>query len=261
MSHSLSSAEKAKFISAKRAMAFVEPGMRLGLGTGSTANWLIRLIGQEVRENGLNISAVATSTQTIMLAEACGITMHSLDDVGQLDLTIDGADEIDPALNLIKGAGGALLQEKIVATASDRMLVIADASKSVQYLGRFPLPVEVVRFGWNITQSLIEKTLSDLNFEDFSISLRTKDNEMLITDEGHYILDLHLDHIKAPHDLSVMLTQIPGVVETGLFLGIADRAIIGHSDGRVEVCGTEVEKTQFETIDITCDDSAVFGMD
>lgn len=256
MSKELSSDEKAKFICAKRAMDFVKPGMRLGLGTGSTAAWLVRLLGEEVRNNGLQITAVATSVQTANLAAECGITVRTLDEVKWLDLTIDGADEFDPKLNLIKGGGGALLQEKIVATASDQVVVIADATKDVDVLGRFPLPVEVVRFGWMTTKGLIEEAISNLDVIGQTATLRLDaDDEEFITDEGHYIVDLHLQRIGNPCELSLILNQIPGVVETGLFLDIADAVVIGHVDGRVEVRDINIGTVEVEQIDVVEQDN------
>jgi ribose 5-phosphate isomerase A len=255
MSENLSSAEKAKFICAKRAMDFVKPGMRLGLGTGSTAAWLVRLIGEEVRNNGLQVTAVATSAQTANLAAECGITVRTMDEVKWLDLTIDGADEFDPRLNLIKGGGAALLQEKIVATASDQVVIIADASKDVDVLGRFPLPVEVVQFGWMTTKGLIEEAISNLDVRNQDVSVRMDGDTQLITDEGHYILDLHLGRIANPREMSLVLNQIPGVVETGLFLDIADAVVIGHTDGRVEVRDINTGTIEFEHIDIVEQDN------
>ncbi len=255
MSENLSSAEKAKFICAKRAMDFVKPGMRLGLGTGSTAAWLVRLIGEEVRNNGLQVTAVATSAQTANLAAECGITVRTMDEVKWLDLTIDGADEFDPRLNLIKGGGAALLQEKIVATASDQVVIIADASKDVDVLGRFPLPVEVVKFGWKTTKGLIEEAISNLDVRNQDVSVRMDGDTQLITDEGHYILDLHLGRIANPREMSLVLNQIPGVVETGLFLDIADAVVIGHTDGRVEVRDINTGTIEFEHIDIVEQDN------
>ncbi|MBE9477300.1 MAG: ribose-5-phosphate isomerase RpiA [Proteobacteria bacterium] len=260
MSEAISPSQKAKFICAKRAMGFVEPGMRLGLGTGSTAAWLVRLLGDEVRNNGLKITTVATSVQTARLAAECGITVCTMDDVKWLDLTIDGADEFDPELNLIKGGGAALLQEKIVATASDRMVVIADASKDVDVLGRFPLPVEVVQFGWASTEVMIKKAIADLDVGGQTVTQRMNGDTALITDEGHYILDLHLERIGDPQALSLILNQIPGVVETGLFLDIADAVVIGHVDGRVEVRDGNTGTAAFETIDITDADNMLLGI-
>lgn len=261
MSEQLSPAEKAKFICAKRAMDFVKPGMRLGLGTGSTAAWLVRLLGEEVRNNGLNIITVATSDSTARLADECGITVRSMDDVKWLDLTIDGADEFDPNLNLIKGGGGALLQEKIVATASDQVVIIADASKDVQVLGKFPLPVEVVCFGWETTKGLIEEAISNLDVRGQAVTLRMQDENAFITDEGHYILDLHLERIGNARELSLILNQIPGVVETGLFLDIADAVVIGHLDGRVEVRDINTGTTEFEHIDVVAQDNMFMDLD
>ncbi|MES2667607.1 MAG: ribose-5-phosphate isomerase RpiA, partial [Pseudomonadota bacterium] len=152
----LSPIDKAKFVAARRAVEFVEDGMKLGLGTGSTAAWMVRCLGERVREEGLRVIGVPTSTRTAQLARQVGIQIATLDEVKWLDLTIDGADEFDPGLNLIKGGGAALLQEKIVATASDQMVVIADAAKEVTQLGAFPLPVEVIPFGWQTTKALIE---------------------------------------------------------------------------------------------------------
>ncbi len=250
MSEELSLAEKAKFICAKRAMDFVRPGMRLGLGTGSTAAWLVRLLGEEVRNNGLQIVAVATSDQTARLADECGITVRSLDDVKWLDLTIDGADEFDPKLNLIKGGGGALLQEKIVATASDQVVIIADASKDVDVLGRFPLPVEVVCFGWQTTKGLIEEAISNMDVMGQNVTLRMDGENTFVTDEGHFILDLHLGRIGNLREISLILNQIPGVVETGLFLDIADAVVIGHLDGRVEMRDINTGTVEIEQIEI-----------
>ncbi len=262
MSEELSPAEKAKFICAKRAMDFVKPGMRLGLGTGSTAAWLVKLIGEEVRNNGLQIVAVATSDATARLADECGITVRSMDDVKWLDLTIDGADEFDPNLNLIKGGGAALLQEKIVATASDQMVVIADASKDVEVLGRFPLPVEVVCFGWETTKGLIEEAISNLDVMGQKVTLRLDiHGNALLTDEGHYILDLHLGRIGNPRELSLILNQIPGVVETGLFLDIADAVVIGHVDGRVEVRDINNGTVENEHIEVVAANNMFMDLD
>lgn len=227
--------DRAKFVAAKRAIDYVEPGMRLGLGTGSTASWMIKLLGDRVREEGLKVTAVATSYRTADLAHSQGIVVSSLDQVKWLDLTIDGADEYDRELNLIKGGGGALLQEKIVATASDMMVVISDISKRVDRLGAFPLPVEVVKYGWATTRQLIEECLMGMDVLGASVSLRMDQNGPFLTDEGHYILDLHLKTIGNPRELSLVLNQIPGVVENGLFIDVADVVITGYGDGAVEL--------------------------
>jgi ribose 5-phosphate isomerase A len=235
MQGSLSPIETAKFIAARRAVDFVEDGMRLGLGTGSTASWMVRILGEMVREEGLRVTAVPTSARTADLARQVGLPVSSLDEVKWLDLTIDGADEVDPRLALIKGGGGALLQEKIVATASDRMVVVADVSKLVETLGAFALPVEVVRFGWQTTKALIEETLVNVDVLGRAGTLRLNHDQPFVTDEGHYIIDLHLRRIGNPRQLSLVLNQIPGVVENGLFIDICDSIVIGHGDGTVEV--------------------------
>ncbi|MCT8159810.1 ribose-5-phosphate isomerase RpiA [Pseudoruegeria sp. SHC-113] len=231
----LSPIDKAKFVAAKRATDFVEDGMRVGLGTGSTAAWLVRCLGELVREDGLRITGVPTSSRTADLARQVGIKVVSLDEAKWLDVTIDGADEYDANLNLIKGGGGALLQEKIVATASDQMIVIADISKQVDTLGAFPLPVEVVPFGWQTTKALIEETVVGLDVLGQATTLRLNGDTPYITDEGNYILDLHLKRIGNPRQLSLVMNQIPGVVENGLFIDICDAVVIGYGDGKVEV--------------------------
>jgi len=231
MPTNLDPADRAKFASAEGALAYIEDGMRLGLGTGSTAAWLVRMLAEKVQAEKMDITCVPTSSRTKDLAESLGLKVTTLDDVGWLDLTIDGADEFDPELNLIKGGGGALLQEKIVATASDKMVVISDDSKEVPHLGAFPLPVEVVKFGWETTKAIIEDALADVDVAGQNTTLRLSRDEPYITDEGHYILDLHLHKIESPMGLSVILNQIPGVVENGLFVDIADVVCIGYSSG------------------------------
>jgi len=250
MAGELSPIDKAKFVAAKRAVDFVEDGMRVGLGTGSTAAWMVRCLGELVRDEGLKIIGVPTSVRTADLARQVGIKVASLDEAKWLDLTIDGADEFDSNLNLIKGGGGALLQEKIVATASDQMIVIADVAKEVGTLGNFPLPVEVVPFGWQTTKALIEETLVSLDVLGRGTSLRMNQERPYVTDEGNFIIDLHLHRIGNPRQMALVLNQIPGVVENGLFIDICDIVVIGHGDGRVEVrdinAGTiEEEKLDF----------------
>ncbi|MZR14123.1 ribose-5-phosphate isomerase RpiA [Maritimibacter sp. DP07] len=235
MPSNLSPIDTAKFVAAKRAVDFVEDGMRVGLGTGSTAAWMVRCLGERVREEGLKISGVPTSTRTAELARQVGIKVVSLDEARWLDVTIDGADEFDADLNLIKGGGGALLQEKIVATASDMMVVITDPSKQVEHLGAFPLPVEVIPFGWQTSKALIEETLAALDVLGQTGSLRMNGEAPFVTDEGNHIIDLHLQRIGDPRQLTMVLNQIPGVVENGLFIDICDKVVIGHQDGKVEV--------------------------
>jgi ribose 5-phosphate isomerase A len=231
----LSPIDKAKFVAAKRAVGFIENGMKVGLGTGSTAAWMVRCLGERVREEGLRIVGVPTSMRTAELARQVGIHVTSLDEAKWLDLTIDGADEFDQNLALIKGGGAALLQEKIVATASDQMIVITDAAKEVAQLGAFPLPIEVIPFGWQTTKALVEETLVSMDVLNREVTLRMNGDRPLVTDESNYILDLHLKRIGNPRQLALVLNQIPGVVENGLFIDICDIVIIGHGDGRVIV--------------------------
>jgi len=235
MTVDLSPINKAKFAAAKKAAEFVEDGMRVGLGTGSTAAWMVRCVGEMVREHGLRIKGVPTSTRTAELARDVGIEVISLDEAKWLDLTIDGADEFDADLSLIKGGGGALLQEKIVAIASDQLIVIADAAKEVENLGAFPLPIEVVPFGWQTSKALVEEILVSMDVLGQQSSLRMDGDAPFVTDEGNHILDLHLKRIGKPRELAMVLNQVPGVVENGLFIDICDKVVIGYRDGRVEV--------------------------
>lgn len=235
MMDQMSPIERAKYASAHCAADFVQDGMRVGLGTGSTAAWMVRRLGARVRSEGLRITAVPTSSRTAALAREVGIKVVTLDDAGWLDLTIDGADEFDAELSLIKGGGGALLHEKIVASASDQMIVITDAAKEVKSLGAFALPVEVIRFGWQSTKTQIEKALGTVDVMGRQSSLRMDGDSPYLTDEGNYILDLALGRIGNPRQVALMLNQVPGVVENGLFVDIADRVVIGHADGRCEI--------------------------
>lgn len=235
MPQDLSPIDKAKFVAAKTASDYVKSGMKVGLGSGSTAAWLVQCLGEKVRDEGLRIQGVPTSTRTAQLAREVGIEVISLDDAKWLDLTIDGANEYDGDFNLIKGGGGSLLQEKIVATASDQVIIIADVSKKVETLGSFPLPVEVIPFGWQTTKTLIEETLIGLDVLGQNTQLRMNGDAPFITDEGNYILDLNLIRISNAKQVSLVLNQIPGVVENGLFIDICDTVIVGYGDGRVEV--------------------------
>jgi ribose 5-phosphate isomerase A len=219
-----------KRAAAARAVEFVRPGMRLGLGTGSTAKYFVELIGERVRE-GLDVVAVPTSEATLADAKRCGITLTTLDDTPQLDLTVDGADEIAPDLSLIKGGGVALLREKIVDAASGRMIVIADESKYVGALGRFPLPIEVVPFGVAAIQRSIEAAIKRVQKAGSLAIRQAKSGHPFVTDGGHWIIDARLDRIDDPAALAHALAAVPGVVEHGLFIGLADTAIIGGSAG------------------------------
>ena len=250
MTEALSAADAGKFTASRGAVDLVEDGMRLGLGTGSTASWMVRCLAARVAREDLTLTCVPTSTRTGVLARALGLTVVGLDDAGWLDLTIDGADEFDPALNLIKGGGGAHLQEKTVAAASDRMVVITDPSKDVARLGAFPLPVEVTPFGLATTRKLIGRVLDGAAVGGRDTTVRMAGDTPFVTDEGNHIIDLRLERIDAPQDLADALLRIPGVVETGLFLGMCDTVVIGHPDGRVETRRADGSAPRFAQVDL-----------
>lgn len=223
--------EALKREAAARAVAEITSGMKVGLGTGSTARHFVDLLGERVR-NGLDIVGVPTSEATARQARECGIPLSDLETLARLDLTVDGADEIDGDLNLIKGAGGALLREKIVAAASDAMIVIADDSKVVEALGgRFPLPVEVNRFGLGATRALVQQ-LVDRHGADGWVKLRGEEaGSPFVTDGGHLILDAFFGRISQPEALSMELLDIPGVVQHGLFLKMCRKAYVATPNG------------------------------
>ena len=223
-------AEAQKRAAAARAIEFVRSGMRLGLGTGSTAKQFVELIGERVRA-GLDIIAVPTSEATRADAERCGIALTTLDETPELDLTVDGADEIAPDLSLIKGGGGALLREKIVAAASTRMVVIADRSKWVTHLGRFPLPIEVAPFGLGATLIALRNAIAACRGTGSLKVRQGKDGHAFVTDGGHWIVDAVLGRIDDPRAMSAALSGIPGVMEHGLFIGLAQTAILAGPDG------------------------------
>ncbi|MGB8622830.1 MAG: ribose-5-phosphate isomerase RpiA [Paracoccaceae bacterium] len=260
MTGELSPIDKAKFVAAKRAVEYVEDGMRVGLGTGSTAAWMVRCLGELVREDGLKIRGVPTSTRTAELARQVGIEVISLDEAKWLDITIDGADEFDGDLNLIKGGGGALLQEKIVATASDQMIVIADRAKEVAQLGAFPLPVEVIPFGWQTTKALIEEMLINLDVLGRDTTLRMNGDAPYVTDEGNYLVDMHLRRIGNARQMALVMNQIPGVVENGLFIDICDIVVVGEGDGRVVVRDINAGTVAEEKIDFLENDNLFSDM-
>lgn len=217
-------ARQMKIMAAAEALKHVEHGMRLGIGTGSTAEEFVRLLAEKVAE-GMVVRGVPTSERTARLCLELGVPLNSLDELPELDLTIDGTDEVDPALSLIKGGGGALLREKIVASASARMIVIADESKVVPTLGAFPLPIEVNPFGLTATQIAIERQASRLGLSG-AIQTRKSGDGLFRTDGGHYILDASFGRISDAEALASSLNAIPGVVEHGLFINMASLAII-----------------------------------
>ena len=213
-----------KQIAGEKAVEYVKDGMVVGLGTGSTVFYAIKKIGERVK-NGLDIIGIPTSVETEKLAKQIGIQLSTLEEHPVIDVTIDGADEIDKKLNLIKGMGGALLREKIVASASKKEVIVADDSKLVDMLGtRTPLPVEVARFGW----SYAAKKISELGCKT---ELRKKDGEIFITDNGNYILDCKFNKIDKPEEMEQKINNIPGVLENGLFIGLADVAVVASDKG------------------------------
>ncbi len=222
-------ARQMKTEAARAALAHVESGMRLGIGTGSTAEEFVRLLAEKVAA-GLTIQGVPTSERTAKLCNELGVPLKSLDELPELDLTIDGADELDGALTLIKGGGGALLREKIVAASSARMIVIADQSKVVKTLGAYPLPIEVNPFGLVSTRILIEKAASRLGLSG-ALDLRRSGDATFVTDGGHFIVDASFGRIPDAEALSSELYSIPGVVEHGLFIHMATFAIIAGPAG------------------------------
>jgi ribose 5-phosphate isomerase A len=215
---------------AARALEAVRDGMRLGLGTGSTAKHFVELLGERVRA-GLKIVGVPTSEATRADAARCGIALTTLDEIDRLDLTVDGADEVDPSLNLIKGGGGALLREKIVAAASDRMIVIADDSKWVEVLGRVPLPIEVIPFGLAATRRALAGAFAESGVSGQIGVRKATDGHVFVTDGGHWIVDAQLGRIPDAPLLASLLSAIPGVVEHGLFVGLASTAILAGAHG------------------------------
>lgn len=224
-----------KKAAADAALALVQPGMRLGLGTGSTAKLFVDGLGTKVAA-GLDVLCVATSEATQAQALGLGIPMSTLDETPELDLTIDGADEMDGALRLIKGGGAALLREKIVAAASKRLVIIADTGKQVATLGRFPLPIEVVPFGLEATRRAVAAAIASAGASGDLVLRQRPDGTTLVTDGGHFILDAHLGSIAEPERLAAALNQVPGVVESGLFIGLATAAFVAGPGG-VQIFG------------------------
>ena len=222
--------EGQKRAAAARALEFVRPGMRLGLGSGSTAKHFVELLAERVRA-GLDVIGVPTSETTRRDAERLGVPLTNLDETPELDLTVDGADEVAPDLSLIKGGGGALLREKIVASASAGMIVIVDETKWVSALGRFPLPVEVVPFGLGATRRALAAGIAAAGCAGPLVQRTAKDGHAFVTDGGHWILDAALGRIADPRSLADRLDGIASVVEHGLFVGLAHAVVIAGSDG------------------------------
>ena len=217
-----------KQLAAEQAVSFLEDGMTIGLGTGSTAYWAIEKIGEKVKKEGWKIKAIATSIRSEEQARSLGIPIFDFSTIKSIDVTIDGADEVDARLQLIKGGGGALLREKIVASNSKQMIVVADESKWVKTLGRFPLPVEVVHFGW-------ERSFEKLQLLGCEAKRRMQGTEPYLTDNGNYIVDCAFGEIKDPPALHEAVNAITGVVDNGLFIHIASKLILGLNNGEIRV--------------------------
>lgn len=209
-------------------------GMKLGLGSGTTSHFFVRALAERVRD-GLDIIGVPTSTATRDLARQLEVPLADLNDLVELDLTIDGPDEMAPDGSMIKGGGACLLWEKVVAKASHRVMIVADDTKLVDHLGAFPLPIEVLGFGWRSSRKLIIELLSDHGYPEPDPVLRVRNDEPVITDSGNYILDVRLGKVTDQADLTVLLNQIPGVVENGFFVGIADGVVVGRPDRSSEI--------------------------
>lgn len=216
-----------KAIAGREAAQLVQNGMQVGLGTGSTAYYMLLTLGERVQE-GLRFVGVPTSERTAQMARELEIPLKAPHEVSYLDLTIDGADEFDPAFNLIKGGGGALYREKLVASLSRRLVIVADARKQVAQLGAFPLPIEVVPFGWEITARRVEGLGA-------VVARRETAGHPYQTDNGNYILDCRFGEISDPPGLHARLKALLGVVETGLFCGMATEVYLGQADGSVQV--------------------------
>ena len=220
--------DQEKEAAARASLRFIKDGQVVGLGTGSTAAHFIQLLGEQVKQ-GLHIRGIPTSVRSKELAESLGIPLTTLDECQEIAVTVDGADEVDPQLRLIKGGGGALLREKIVASATKQLVIVADASKQVKMLGRFPLPVEVIRF----SQALVSKRITALGA---NVQLRVDNSgKPFVTDENNHILDCHFGEIRDPEALARQLSDMPGVVEHGLFIGMASVALLARGSEIIEL--------------------------
>ncbi|MGM0904065.1 MAG: ribose-5-phosphate isomerase RpiA [Bacillota bacterium] len=218
-----------KMLAAEEAVKYVENGMTLGLGSGSTVNWMLQKLSERIKKEGLQVQGIPSSRKTEKLARELGIPLVDFSTTTHIDLAIDGADEIDGSLNLIKGGGGSLVREKVVDACADELIIIADSSKVVPQLGAFPLPVEVLPFGYEVTMKKIEKLGGQP-------TLRRKENQVFVSDNGNYILDCQFGIIDDPGGLQEMLIQLVGVIETGIFAGMADKVITARN-GEIEMVG------------------------
>lgn len=239
----MSTQDEAKKAAGRRVIEeFVRDGMKLGLGSGTTSHFFVRELGKHVA-GGMKLTCTTTSRSTIDVAREVGIRITEPNEIGEIDLTVDGPDEIDRDFNMIKGGGACLLWEKIVAHASKRMITICDESKIVDRLGGFPLPVEVVQFAWKQTERMVQKTLADHGISGIRIERRMRDGQPVVTDSGNFILDCHCIAISEPAKLEIELNRIPGVVENGLFTRESDGMVVGKFDGSTYVEMRKTSKT------------------
>lgn len=232
---SMGSTDESKILVGEEVVKYIKDGMKVGLGSGSTMFYMVQKLGERVKKEGLNIIGIPTSSETAEWANEFGVPFTDFSNIQQLDIAIDGADEVDPNLQLIKGGGGALVREKIVADAAKEFYVIVDDSKTVDHLGAFSLPVEVVPFGWQVTAAKVAKLGCDP-------ILRRKDGEIFVTDNRNYILDCNFNKILEPEKLHNDLKSMVGVVETGLFINMTTKLLVGK-DGEV------IEKSKKDTRD------------
>ncbi|RKQ35659.1 ribose-5-phosphate isomerase RpiA [Oceanobacillus halophilus] len=230
----LSKQDQLKKLVGEEAVHYIKDGMKIGLGSGSTVYWMVKKLGERVKEEGLKVEGIPSSDLTGDWAKEFGVPLTDFSQVEGLDITIDGADEVDENLHLIKGGGGALFREKIIAQAAKELIIIVDQSKKVQHLGRFPLPVEVLPFGWEMTAKEVESLGCEWK-------LRHRENDIYITDNGNYILDCYFNEILEPEKLHKQLKLMVGVVETGLFTNMADKVIVGGGD-EIEVIERKGQK-------------------
>ncbi len=232
----MSQQDEAKKVAGRRVIQeFIHDGMKLGLGSGTTSHFFVRELGQHVAR-GLQLTCTTTSRSTIAVAEEVGIKITDPNEIGELDLTVDGPDEIDRKFNMIKGGGACLLWEKIIAHASKRMICVTDETKIVDCLGKFPLPVEVVQFAWKQTERMVARVLADHGIENARIARRMRDGQPVVTDSGNFILDCHCGPVIAdPAPLEIERNRIPGVVENGLFTREAVGMVVGCFDGTSHV--------------------------
>lgn len=251
MDFTFNDSDKAKYASAKYSLNFIKDGMKIGLGTGSTAAWFVVLLSDFIKKYDIKVTTVATSNFTKTLAKAVGVIVVSLDEIKCLDLTIDGADEFDDHLNLIKGGGGALLQEKIVASASSEMIVIADTGKYVKKLGKFPLPIEVVPFGASSTKNILDNLFLTCGFKDISGIFRQKNGQIFVTDEGNNIIDYKLNEINNVKELSIKINNITGVIEHGIFTNLCTKVIVGKPSGGIHLFSKQLKTNKFQAIDLS----------